>query len=85
MIFKYICDHLQILVLLHMLCYAVLSHFSCVQLFATLWTVACQAVHGDSPSTNTGVDCHAFLQGNLPNSGIEPTSVSCTGRQVLCH
>ena len=22
---------------------AVLSHFSCVQLFATLWTVACQA------------------------------------------
>ena len=43
MIFKYICDHLQILVLLHMLCYAVLSHFSCVRLFATLWTVACQA------------------------------------------
>ena len=39
----YICDHLQILVLLHMLCYAVLSHFSCVRLFATLWTIACQA------------------------------------------
>ena len=43
MIFKYIYDHLQILVLLHMLCYAVLSHFSCIRLFAMLWTVACQA------------------------------------------
>ena len=30
------------------------------------------SVHGDSPSKNTGVDCHALLQGNLPNKGIKP-------------
>jgi len=32
------------------------------------------SVHGDSPSKNTGVGCHALLQGNLPNPGIEPRS-----------
>ena len=26
----------------------------------------------DSPGKNTGVGCHFLLQGNLPNSGIEP-------------
>ena len=43
----------------------VLSYFSYVRLFATLWTVAHQAplVHGDSPGKNTGVGCHALLQG----------------------
>ena len=29
------------------------------------------SVHGDSPGQNTGVGCHAFLQGGLPNPGIE--------------
>ena len=28
----------------------------------------------DSPGKNTGVGCHAHLQGNLPNPGIEPRS-----------
>ena len=32
------------------------------------------SVHGDSPCKNTGVGCHALLQGNLPNSGIKPRS-----------
>ena len=32
------------------------------------------SVHGDSPGKNTGVVCHALLQGNLPNSGIKPRS-----------
>ena len=32
------------------------------------------SVHGDSPGKNTGVDCHALFQGNLPNPGIEPRS-----------
>ena len=27
-------------------------------------------VHGDSPGKNTGVGCHAFFQGNLPNPGL---------------
>ena len=49
-----------------------LSHFSCVQLFATLWTVACQLLcPWDSPGKNTVVSCHALLQGNLPSPGIE--------------
>ena len=30
--------------------------------------------HGNSPGENTGVGCHAFLQGNLSNPGIEPWS-----------
>ena len=29
----------------------------------------------DFPGKNTGVGCHGLLQGNLPNPGIEPTSV----------
>ena len=40
----------------------------------------------DSPGKNTGVGCHALLQGNLPNPETEPmSSVSCIGRQVLYH
>ena len=49
-----------------------LSHFSHVQLFAALWTIACQALHGtpwDSPGKNTGVDCHAFFQGFFQTQG----------------
>ena len=32
------------------------------------------SVHGDSPGKNTGVGCHALLQGDLPNPGIQPRS-----------
>ena len=32
------------------------------------------SVHGNSPGKNTGVGCHAVLQGNVPNPGIEPRS-----------
>ena len=28
----------------------------------------------DSPGKNTGVDSHSFLQGDLPDPGIEPAS-----------
>jgi len=40
----------------------------------TPWTTGLpgSSVHGDSPSKNTGVDCHALLQGIFP--GIEPRS-----------
>ena len=31
---------------------------------------------GDSPGKNTGVGCHALLQGNLPNPGIKVASVT---------
>ena len=32
------------------------------------------SIHGTSPGKNTEMDCHALLQGNLPNPGIEPRS-----------
>ena len=37
------------------------------------------SVHGDSPGKNTGVGCHALLQGIFPN----PSLPHC--RHVLCH
>ena len=47
-----------------------LSHFGCVQLLATPWTVACQApLTWDSPGKITGVGCHALLQGIFPTQG----------------
>ena len=53
----------------------VLSCFSCVQLFATLWTVAHQApLSWDFPGKNTGVCCYFLIQGNLRDVGIEPRS-----------
>ena len=64
----------------------VLSHFNHVQLFVTLWTVACQTPLWDSPGKNTGMGCYGPPPGDLPDPGIEPTShVSCIGKQVLCH
>ena len=52
-----------------------LSCFSCVRLFVTLWTVALQApLSMGFPRQGSGVGCHALLQG-LFNTGIEPTSL----------
>ena len=43
---------------------------SSVQLFATLWTVACQApLSMDFPGKKTGVAGHALLQGIFPTWG----------------
>ena len=42
-----------------------------VQLFATLWTVACQ-VPLSMAGKNTGVDRHALLQGIFPTQGSNP-------------
>ena len=47
---------------------------SCVRLFATPWTPT--SVHGDSLGKNTGVGCHAFLQGGS-SQPRERTQVSC--------
>ena len=62
-----------------------LSHFSCVQLFAMLWTVAHQA------PLSMGFSRQEYWwgllvpsPGNLPNPGIKPVSpVSYIGRRVL--
>ena len=47
-----------------------LNHFSRVRLFVTLWMVAHQApARGDSAGKNTGVGCHALLQGIFVTQG----------------
>ena len=63
----------------------VLSHFSRVRFFATLWIVACQApLTWDSPGTITGVGCHALLQEILPTQGLNPRLLHLLHcRQVL--
>ena len=52
---------------------SVLSHFSHVQLFATLWTVACQAPLSMGLSRQEYWSGLPFPSpGSLPNPGIEP-------------
>ena len=41
------------------------------------------SVHGDSPGKNTGVVCHALLQGIFPTQGLKPRLLHC--RQILYH
>ena len=41
------------------------------------------SVHGDSPGKNTGVGCHALLQGIFPTQGSNPGLSHC--RQILYH
>ena len=58
-------------------CVCELSRFSHVQLFATLWTVACQAPLSMGFSRQeywSGLPCPP--PGKLPEPGIEPTSLS---------
>ena len=51
-------------------CAGVLSRFSHVQLFVTLWTVAHQAsLSMGFPGKNTGVGCHFLLQGVILTQG----------------
>ena len=40
-------------------------------------------VHEDSPGKNTGVDCHAFLQGIFPTQGSNPRLLHCR-RLLYC-
>ena len=57
---------------------------SCVQLFATPWTEACQApLFMDSPGKNTGMGCHFLLQGIFPSQGSNPCLL--LGRWILYH
>ena len=55
---------------------------SCVQLFATPWTVAYQAPPPwDSPGKSTGVGCHFLLQGIFSTQGLKLVLPHC--RQML--
>ena len=56
-------------------CVYVLSHFSYVQLFATLWTIASQASLSMEFSRQEYWNGLPFLSpGDLPDPGIEPVS-----------
>ena len=61
-------------------CCAVLSH---VQLFATPWTVACQAPLSMGSLQARITCCHALLQGIFPTQGSNPGLPHC--RQILYH
>ena len=70
------------------MCVLMLSCFSRVQLFATLWTVACQAPLSIGFSRHehwSGLPCPP--PGDLPDPGIKHVSLmsTCIGRQVLYH
>ena len=39
------------------------------------------SVHGDSPGKNTGMGCHAFLQGIFSTQGLNPSLPHC--RRIL--
>ena len=80
---SYIYMHTHICVYTHIRA-CMLSHFSHVQIFRTLWTVACQApLFMDYPDKNTGVGCHALLPGIFPTQGWNPGLLHC--RQILYH
>ena len=39
------------------------------------------SIHGDSPGQNTGLGCHALLQGIFPTQGLDPSLLHY--RQIL--
>ena len=52
-------------------------HAKSLQLFLTLCdpmdcSLPGSSVRGDSPGKNTGVGCHALLQGIFPTQGLNP-------------
>ena len=52
-------------------CMCLLSQLSHVRLFAILWTTAHRLLcPWTSPGKNTGVGCHALLQGIFPTQGL---------------
>ena len=60
-----------------------LSHFSCVQHFATPWTVACQACQSGGLSKQEYLSrLLCPLPGDLPNPGIKPVSPASPALQI---
>ena len=55
------------------MCPTLCDHMDCSQ--------SRSSVHGDSPGKNTGVGCHALLQGIFPTQGLNPGLPHC--RQIL--
>ena len=60
------------------------SHFSCVWLFVTLWTIACQApLSMRSLGKSTRVGCHALLQRIFPTQVSNLSLLHC--KRILTH
>ena len=68
-------------------CLSMLSHFSHVQLFEKLRTVAPQAplCPWNTPVKNTGVGSHSLLQGIFPTQGSKPHLQLLDCRQIFYH
>ena len=69
-------------------CQSVLSFCLVTQLCLTLFnlvdcSLSSSSVHGDSPGLNTGMGCHALLQGIFQTQGSNPGLPHC--RRVLYH
>ena len=64
------------------LAHIVLNRFNSVWLFETPWTITLRHLcPWNFPSKNTGVSCHALLQGIFPTQGSNPVLLSC--KQIL--
>ena len=68
-------------------CVCVLSYFSCIRLFATLWTVPHQAPLSMGFSRQEyWIRCHALLQGIFPTMRLNFSLLyTLYGRWVLYH
>ena len=64
------------------MCCAVLS-YSVMSDSLRLLSPPSSFVHGDSPGKNTGMGCHALLQGIFPTQGSNPGLLNC--RQIIYH
>ena len=64
------------------MCVFMLSHFSCVWLFEIPWTMAYHAPLSMGCSMQEYWTCHFFLQGNIPDPGIKPKSLSSPALQA---
>ena len=65
---------------------SMLSCFSCVRLCDSMdYSPPGSSVHGDSPGKNTGVGCHARLQGIFLTQGwnLRLLRLTCIGRWIL--
>ena len=73
------------LCLLHLLCWrACLVTQSCLTLHDLMdCSPPGSSVHNDSPGKNTGVGCHALLQGVFPTKGVNVGLPHC--RRILHH
>ena len=69
--------------MLNIISYCIISHFSCVWLFATSWTVAHQAsLPMEFFRQEYWNECHFLLQGTFPTRGLNSCLISLLHWQV---